>query len=82
GAGHPPLHELNENTPAYRVGRAHHALKRFRDGSFDNKFGLGLKASDIGPTAVDALQVMTGRPVKVFGLTHFPKGLTELPPKR
>ncbi|TBD50280.1 DNA (cytosine-5-)-methyltransferase [Rhizobium ruizarguesonis] len=82
GAGHPPLHELKESTSAYRVGRAHHALERFRDGSFDNKFGFGLKASDIGPTAVDALQVMTGRPMRVFGLTHFPKGLTELPPKR
>ncbi|WP_205934434.1 DNA cytosine methyltransferase [Rhizobium leguminosarum] len=82
GAGHPPLPDLKENTPAYRVGRAHHALKRFRDDSFDNKFGFGLKASDIGPTAVDALQVMTGRPRKVFGLAHLPKGLTELPPKR
>ncbi|MHC2297959.1 DNA cytosine methyltransferase [Rhizobium mongolense] len=82
GAEHPPLHELKENTPAYRLGRAHHALKCFRDNSFDNKFGFGLKASDIGPTAVDALQVMTGRPMKVFGLAHLPKGLTELPPKR
>lgn len=82
GTGHPPLHELKETTPAYRVARAHHALKRFKDGSFDNKFGFGLKASDVGPTAVDALQVMTGRAMKVFGLVHFPRGLTELPPKR
>ncbi|MGR9148174.1 DNA cytosine methyltransferase [Rhizobium leguminosarum] len=82
GAEHPPLHELKENNSAYRVGRAYQALKRFRDDSFDSKFGFGLKASDIGPTAVDALQAMTGRPMKVFGLVHFPRGLTELPPKR
>lgn len=82
GGEHPTLHDLKENTSAYRVGRAHHALKRFRDGSFDNKFGFGLKRSDIGPTAIDALRAMTGRPSKVYGLVRFPKGMAELPPKR
>ncbi|TAY17121.1 DNA cytosine methyltransferase [Rhizobium leguminosarum] len=82
GAEHGSLHGLKEGTPAYRVTRAHHALQRFRDDGFNNKFGFGLRDSDIGPTAIDALQAMTGRPPKVYGLVRLPKGLTELPPQR
>ncbi len=82
GEEHPPLDDLKANTSAYRVGRAHHALKLFRDDSFDNKFGFGLKRSDIGPTAIDALRTLTGRAQPVHGLVRLPAGLTELPPKR
>jgi DNA (cytosine-5)-methyltransferase 1 len=82
GAEHGPVYGLKENTPTYRVVRAYHALKRFRDNGFDSRFGFGLTPSDIGPTAIDALQAITGRPPKVYGLVRFPKGLTELPPQR
>ncbi|OWV99180.1 DNA (cytosine-5-)-methyltransferase [Rhizobium sp. R693] len=82
GKEHPPLDNRKENTSAYRVGRAHHALKLFRDDNFENKFGFGLKRSDIGPTAVDALRALTGRPQPVHGPVRLPKGMTELPPKR
>mgnify|MGYP001627393241 CR=1 FL=1 len=82
GREHGPLHGLKEHTANYRVVRAYHALKRFRENSFDRRFGFGLKSSDVGPTAIDALQAMTGRPQVAHGLVRFPNGLTSLPPHR
>ncbi|CAN7336848.1 DNA cytosine methyltransferase [Rhizobium sp. LjRoot258] len=82
GAEHPQPRPLKRNSPGQRIGRAHHALTRFRNGDFGNTFGFGLNDSDIGPTAVDALLVLTGKPQPVYGLVKAPSPLTELPPPR
>jgi DNA (cytosine-5)-methyltransferase 1 len=82
GRDHLPIHNSRANGPSNRIAAAYQALRRFSDDRFDNLHGYGLTKTCIGPTAVEALQVMTGCPQKVYGLVRFPEPLTELPPKR
>lgn len=83
GRDHSPIHSARANTPAVRIAAAFQGLSRFADDRFDNSHGFfGLTKSCIGPTAVDALQAMTGRPQKVYGLAQFRQPLKELPPKQ
>ncbi|MBY3378947.1 DNA cytosine methyltransferase [Rhizobium laguerreae] len=82
GAEHAPLNGQKVGTLAHRIGCAYHALKDFRDDGFKTKRNFGLQPDDSTPTAVHALQAMTGRVRNIPGLGRLPKGLAELPPKR
>ncbi|MDM9644833.1 DNA (cytosine-5-)-methyltransferase [Rhizobium sp. S163] len=84
GDKHPSITGLRERDPGYWAARAHLALKRFRDGRFegDRGYSLGLRDNDLGPTAIDALAAMTGKPTKAWGVVRMPSVMAVLPPER
>lgn len=84
GADHPSITGLKVGHPSFWTARAHHALKRFRDGRFegDKGYGFGLRDNDLGPTAIDALAAMTGKPTKAWGVVRMPTGMAALPPEQ
>ena len=82
GDKHPSITGLRQRDPGYWAARAHLALTRFRDGRFegDRGYSFGLRDNDLGPTAIDALAAMTGKPTKAWGVVRMPAVMATLPP--